>query len=378
MGGAMAYYRHFVERDDFELFVATTDRRLQEFDPNYQTLYFDHPPLLDRLLKTRLHRWAHSFRHLVSGNFIPKEVLEAAKEFEPDFIFTIAGSWDWTTLMAGELAKRLDVPLVGSFNDWFDFSTVIHPWLRSTLENRFRKFYRKCDLAWCTCEGMKNELGDHTNAQVLYPIGSSRQLPQLSAEDENTSNSRPVVTFAGNLSLWYGQMMEALVTVSLKDNSPIDFRIFGGDQSWSAEFNELVVDRNIFRGHIPFEQLQAELAKSDLLILPMGFDDKCAQVERTSFKTKFLDYLTCKKPIVVWGPDYCSAIQVAKEFDSAEVCITPSAKDCLTTIEGLLESPSRQQELRDNAQKMYASRFHPEQIHEKFVGHTLKLLDDHA
>ena len=46
MGGAMAFYRHFVERDDFELFVATTDERVLDFNPSYQTLIFSHPPLL--------------------------------------------------------------------------------------------------------------------------------------------------------------------------------------------------------------------------------------------------------------------------------------------------------------------------------------------
>ncbi|MEI9864580.1 MAG: hypothetical protein WDN00_08510 [Limisphaerales bacterium] len=107
-------------------------------NPPYQVMLFDQPGWLARLSRTRLSRWAHSFRHLVSGNFIPPEVLEAARKFKPDFIFTIAGSWDWTTLMSQRLARKLGVPLVGSFNDWFDFSIILHPWLRPALERRFR------------------------------------------------------------------------------------------------------------------------------------------------------------------------------------------------------------------------------------------------
>ena len=78
----MAFYRHFVERDDFELFVATTDERILEFNPNYQTLIFSHPPLLERVMNSRLSQWAHSFRHLIPGNFIPDEVLNVAREFK--------------------------------------------------------------------------------------------------------------------------------------------------------------------------------------------------------------------------------------------------------------------------------------------------------
>ena len=290
----MAFYRHFVERDDFELFVATTDERVLDFNPSYQTLIFSHPPLLERVMNSRLSQWAHSFRHLVSGNFIPDEVISAAEEFKPDLIFTIAGSWDWTTLMSKKLANKMNVPLVGSFNDWFDFSTIIHPLLRPALEKRFRKFYTDCDLAWCTCEGMRRELGEHPNAHVLYPIGSSNASLTESHQREQQPNNPPVVTFAGNLSVWYGRLMEELVSTALMSDYPIEFRIFGGNQSWSPEFNETAIERGIFKGHIPFEALRVELAKSDLLILPMGFEKECAQVERTSFKTKFLDYLTCK------------------------------------------------------------------------------------
>lgn len=374
MGGAMAFHRHFVERDDFELFVATTERRVLEYNPPYQVLLFEQPAGFERLNRTRLGRWVHSFRHLVSGNFIPPEVLRAAEQFQPDFVFTIAGSWDWTTLLSQRLARRLGVPLVGSFNDWFDFSTIIHPWLRSALERRFRDFYRQCDLAWCTCEGMREELGPHPNAQVLYPVGA-RSQPVENVPPANPQNDASfIVTFAGNLSNWYGQMLERLVTKALDEKAPVEFRIYGGNQSWSAEFDRRVREFNIFRGHLPFDQLRQELALADVLILPMGFEAECAQVERTSFKTKFLDYLACQKPILVWGPDYCSAVRVAREFDSAEVCTQPAAAAFLEKILALKKSPERRLALVENARKMFEARFHPDKIHAEFVHHSLKLL----
>jgi len=375
MGGAMAFHRHFVERDDFELFVATTEQRVLEYNPPYQLLLFEQPAGFERLSRTRLGRWVHSFRHLVSGNFIPPEVLRAAEKFQPDFIFTIAGSWDWTTLMSQKLARKLGVPLVGSFNDWFDFSTIVHPWLRSALESRFRDFYRQCDLAWCTCEGMREELGPHPNAQVLYPVGARPQPVENVPLARPKDDSNFVVTFAGNLSNWYGQMLERLVTTALAEKAPIEFRIYGGNQSWSAEFHRMAQERNIFRGHLPFDQLRQELAAADVLILPMGFEAECAQVERTSFKTKFLDYLACQKPILVWGPDYCSAVRVAREFDSAEVCTQPAAAAFLEKILALQKAPGRRIALVENARKMFEARFHPDKIHAEFVRHSLKLLN---
>ena len=34
----------------------------------------------------------------------------------------------------------MNIPLVGSFNDWFDFNNIIHPLLRPALEKLFASF----------------------------------------------------------------------------------------------------------------------------------------------------------------------------------------------------------------------------------------------
>jgi glycosyltransferase involved in cell wall biosynthesis len=371
-GGAMAFHRHFVERDDFELFVATDDPKISEHRPSFPFLLFRQPRWLERLLRTRFFRWVHSYKHLLAGQQLPAEVLAAAREFKPDLVFTIAGSWNWTAVMARKLARELGVPLVGSFNDWFDFSVIVHPRLKPAVERAFRNFYQDCDLAWCTSEGMREALGPHRNAQVLYPVGA--QPEPLPEGRPATGKEKFVAVFAGNLSDWYGRMLEQLVRASFEKDLPIEFRIYGGLQSWSEEFDKMVRDRGIFRGHLPFDQLRQEMIQADALLLLMGFEEACAHTERTSFKTKFLDYLTFKRPILLWGPEYCSAARYAEEFDSAEKCLTPDPEAFLQTICRVHADPERQKQLVANAAKMFRDRFHPDNIHAHFVHHSLKLL----
>lgn len=362
MGGAMAYFRHFLTRNDVELFVATDDSSVLDFNLHCPVLVFDQPKWLDRLSKTRLSLWAHSYRHLLAGNVIPHSVWEAAKQFRPDMIFTIAGSWGWTAGMSKVLADRLGVPLIGSFNDWFDFGILVHPLLKPILEHRFRAFYNECDLALCTSEGMRDELGFHRNAHVLYPIGAEC--------NDHTLDFHPYlgdhpfqVFFGGNLGEWYGRMLESLVTYAIQEQPPINFRIYGGNQSWSEEFDRMVCDRGIFRGMVHFDQLAVVASEADCLLLPMGFGEECALTERTSFKTKFLDYLSYRKPIMVWGPEYSSAVRVAHEFDSAEICTDPAPAAALSTLRKLSENVDRQIQLVANAHRMYHDRFHPDMIH---------------
>ena len=129
----------------------------------------------------------------------------------------------------------------------------------------------------------------------------------------------------------------------------------------------------MYRGQVAFDRLKTHAQEADLLLLPMGFGDECAQIERTSFKTKFLDYLTFQKPIIIWGPEYCSAVRVAREFDAAECYTSPDAPGCVATLENVARSLERQKHLVANARRMYHSRFEPSQIHAVLLTECEKL-----
>ncbi len=95
----------------------------------------------------------------------------------------------------------------------------------------------------------------------------------------------------------------------------------------------------------------------------MGFDAEHAIIESTSFKTKFLDYLSFQKPILLWGTPYCSAVVTAKEFHSAEICTSPQVGDFIQSILKLKNDPAYEEQLITNAYKMYQERFNPDKLH---------------
>lgn len=367
-GGAMAFYRHFIERQDFTVKVITNCEKFPAQSVPYQPVLFGPSRLTRRLFRTRLLPWFYGPHSLSAWGRVPKDVWRAAQEFNPDVVFTVAGSWDYSALVAQQVARRLKVPLVASFNDWFNYGWFpSHSAYHSMIERRFRRFYHEADLALCTCEGMREALGTHPHAHVLYPLGA--RLPEkLPGFTPYAVDGRPfVVAFAGSLADWYGPMLERLVTAAQLRSAPVEFRFYGSNPSWSREFDAKARARNIFLGHLPFEELRRQVAGADALILPMGFEESCALVERTSFKTKFLDYLSYQKPILVWGPEYCSAVRVAREFDSAEICVQTDAMAMLEKLLKLRDEPERQYELVNNGRKMYDDRFHPDKIHEGLV-----------
>ena len=129
-GTAMSFYRHFVERSDFEIFIATDSAEVEQYQVPYRFLRFDVPKWLRRMQHTRFYRWFWQYNQSIAGYFVPHQVWQAARAFKPDLVFTVAGSWNWTARLAQQVARRLRVPLVASFNDWFDFGVLMHPRFR--------------------------------------------------------------------------------------------------------------------------------------------------------------------------------------------------------------------------------------------------------
>src|SRR5436190_19680075 len=70
-GGAMSFYRHFVERRDFEIFVATDSAEVERYDVPYPFLRFDVPKWLKRMQHTRLYRWFWHYNQSIAGYFVP-------------------------------------------------------------------------------------------------------------------------------------------------------------------------------------------------------------------------------------------------------------------------------------------------------------------
>lgn len=351
-----------------ETLVATNSVHLDDHALTYQPLRFDAPRWWRRVSRTRVLPWVYGVECLYGGSLLPRSVLTAAKKFEPDAVFTVAGSWHWTALGAERVARALRVPLIASFNDWYDYGWFpAHEGFRAAIERRFRRFYREADLALCTSEGMREALGPHPNAHVLYPMGARMGQEDKYQPKTPSRGQALTVFFGGGLGDWYGPMLESLVVQARRAQAPLQFKIFGSLQTWSEEFDTWARNNGVFGGQQPFGRLAQEAAHSDLLLLPMGFGEDCAQVERTSFKTKFLDYLSFQRPILVWGPEYCSAVRVAREFDSAECITSPDPAGCVSAMERLAADPDRRAQLIVNARRMYEERFHPDKIHAGLV-----------
>jgi len=94
----------------------------------------------------------------------------------------------------------------------------------------------------------------------------------------------------------------------------------------------------------------------------MGFGKDAELIEKTSFKTKMVEYLNFQKPIIVWGPHYCSAVKIAEKYNSALICTSPDPMELISKILLLRERPNLAKDYVKNAAKMYQAEFEPNRI----------------
>ena len=364
-GACLAMLRHFLLSDDFELFVASSS----PFEhPQIPSILIRRHPIMLRLSNTRFCRLIRQVEMTVEPYWILKQIEPILKEFSPDAIFTIPdNTLSWTAYL---LAQRTGVPLITNFQDWWprgQFTLNLekpYPIVRELLERRFYKMYQASALAFCTSTGMKQKLGEHPNAPVLYPCPAPRD-PELKPNFQPPQTGRPLrLIYAGTIINTYGRSVLSLAK-ALRGRKDIEFHVYGPQPDWPAEEKAWMEAEGVYLGLIPYEQLKVKLYEADACLVVMSFEEKFRQMMETSFTTKFLEYSQFGKPIIVWGPDYCQPVQIARNYGSGLPVNSPNASDVIVALSSL-QNPNQWIELAQGAWKAANSIFDAKSIHSIF------------
>jgi hypothetical protein len=381
-GATLAMRRHFLEHDDMDLFVATSEA-FEE--PGVPQLTLKAPAWWRRIGRTRFWRAVHNAEIIALAHRLPPDLLAAARQYRPDAIFTVAD----LTLSdnARLLARRLGLPLIVNFQDWWPRGQFYYPQetpfrpLVPLLERRFRRLYREAALAFCTSEGMREFLGPHPNSHVLYPIGSGEAgapMTWLAApESPAPQPGKRQLVYTGTAFGSYGRMLQELAA-ALEGHPRWELVIYGKRPDWPAERIAAAEASGLYRGFLPFEQLRTVLASADACLSVMSFDPALDLMMRTSFTTKVLDYCSAGRPILMWGPPFCSPIRLLERQRAALTITTPDAAGVLACLEQLDEEPRLSEELARAALALAHGELSHASIHGTFVSEIRRLLEPAA
>lgn len=363
-GVRIVMHRHLVERAPFNLHVVSPADFADDLLIHTRIRL---PYVLHRLRKSRfgpmLSKWLHDFENHLWPLKIHRRLQQAIDEFKPDVILTLAETG--LCHMAVRAAKRNGIPLAGLFLDWFPIMSPHfgHKIFQPILSRRFRRLYRQCDLAICTSDGMKEVLGPHPNAHVLYPMPGRHEIP---TETTPPHRGKFRLVYVGAAERFYGRMLRSLLD-AIRHRDDLELLIVGPTSDWPEDELKRAVEENACLGFKPPAEAAKVLAGADALLVVMSFEREHKLFMRTSFTTKFLDYVAFHKPVILWGPEYCTPFQVAAREEAALTVNTPDPLGVVKALADLAADTEEARRLSDASARLHRTLFNPDRIQEIFV-----------
>lgn len=357
VGGELVLYRHFSQSPGLSLAIATNDcqgllaEHIIPIQPNR---------LITRLAKTRFAKWFQDIFQCFNTFHNTRKLRHYIKTQKPDIILTVAHyEFCW---IAQQFSQEFNIPLVTFFHDWWPDMAYVHTFARKILTRRFQQLYQQSQLVFCVNQELQQALGSHPNVQILFPIPNQFIKEESPRVQENVFT----VTYAGTLSGIYAPMMQDLCQLC-QDIPKIQLKLFGPPLDWPELLVQQVKAHGIYGGFISREVLVDELRKAKALLVAMSFNPRDKMRMHTSFPSKIIEYCQFGKPIIIWGPDYSSAVRWGHRYQSALVVTSPSAQTLLKAIEELAAQPEEQIRLGNKALEMAREMFNPDKIQQQFV-----------
>jgi glycosyltransferase involved in cell wall biosynthesis len=356
-GGQVTLYRHLIGQAGIEVEIYGNE-------PNKLGAITLVRRIVARLGRTRFHRVAEDFWALLEGRWLDGMLQRPTGQTDRTVVLTVAHGD--ACLAAVRFARKHKLPLITFFHDWWPDIPVVHSLFRRRLEQDFRQLYCRSSAALCVSEGMKANLGNHAHAYILHsiPKQANRSIAITPAASITSAKSFKVFYF-GNL-FEYGPMLGEALKLLAEDES-IRLEIRGSNPEWPAHFRESMRRRGLFKDFVPRDELTSWLQEADAFLVAMAFEPRLRRRMETSFPSKLIEFVQFRKPLIIWGPEYCSAIRWARQGSRA-ACVTDRDPAALRqVIESLATSPDEQQRLAAAAYLCAGTDFDPDRIQAQFM-----------
>jgi glycosyltransferase involved in cell wall biosynthesis len=288
-----------------------------------------------------------------------KMVHDLIHSFRPHVLVTVAHGW-WH-IKARRVAKQFKLPLVSLFQDWWPDFPEIPRAFHSRVEREFRETCAASEVAICVSDDMRQELGEPENAVVLHDAPS---LPRC-GECMRSIELPLRVAYFGNL-FEYGPLIESALRM-LKGSDRVRLEVFGPNPFWTPAAVDEFRSRGVYRGFIPSNELPESLQDFQAALVVMSFALSHRRRMTTSFPSKMIDAMQLGFPVVIWGPEYCSAVKWARKGERA-LCVTDANPSAIRgALEELAASPAEQERLAESSREAAATDFNHERIQGQFM-----------
>jgi glycosyltransferase involved in cell wall biosynthesis len=352
-GGEIVLYRHLVNQPGIKLEVYGDE-------PKEYSSRVILRRLVGKLGQTKLRRFAEDFWVFWQGTWLDSALPMVVPEPQRTVVMTVAHGDGF--MAARRFARQHGLALVSFFHDWWPDMAEVHGFARKRLEQEFRRLAAESAIAFCVSEGMRRALG-YSACRVLAPLPASRKPARKWINSQDQSRKLKL-HYSGNLAE-YGPMLGELLK-ALEGNDMVELIVRGKRPQWSSDFAQTMRNQGKWLDIAPRDELEAWLAGADAFLIPMAFDLQMRRRMETSFPSKLIEFVQFGRPLVIWGPEYCSAVQWGRH-DNRAFCVTDQDPLALVNeLDKLAISPERVHQLSEAAIHAANYVFSPAAIQNSF------------
>ena len=276
-----------------------------------------------------------------------RKISRLTGDFRPEAVLSVAHGYSWLT--AATFAERNRLPLHLILHDDWLVSLVASPLLKPWARKVFGHFYRAAASRLCVSPAMEETYRKRYGVEgtVLYPSRAkecnavSAPLPRLRKKEAGL-----VFAYAGSVDLeGYADLLRTLAETLDKSRSQLI--IFGPVTESKATAFGLRRSNVRLGGLLPSAKLIERLrTEADVMFLAMSFAPRDRQNMEISFPSKLTDYTLTGLPLLIVGPNYCSAVCWTKDNPGvAEVVESADRASLQAAVNRLLENATYRQQL---------------------------------
>jgi glycosyltransferase involved in cell wall biosynthesis len=173
---------------------------------------------------------------------------------------------------------------------------------------------------------------------------------------------------------FYGRMLCSLIE-EIEATTDLEIIVVGPNADWPKQLRDRALSNGIYLGFKPPEEAARVLASADALLSVMSFEKEHELFMRTSFTTKFLDYVSFGKPVILWGPEYCTPVRVAREHGGAAVVSVADATAVVSLCRQIARDTELNEKLSKQALHLHQTLFNPDRLQEVFVQKITELVN---
>ena len=317
--------------------------------------YISQPIGKQRWLNTRFHPYAVAwFTH--AAKRVAPQLSQSINGFEYESVVTVAHGFGW--LAAAEIANKRRVSLHLMVHDDWPRVANIAPQFRNSLDAQFANVYRQARSRLCVSPAMSRFYEERYGAPatVIYPTRAADCPDFAEPPAKLACNEKPfTIAFAGTINTdGYVQALIALREALKQVNGRL--LIFGPTQFALNDPN--TKNCGLVRSAELLRHLREE---ADALFVPMSFAESDRANMELAFPSKLADYTATGLPLLIYGPNYCSAVAWARENPGVAE-IVADTEDLSTAVARLANDPEHRTALGARALQVGREYFNHESV----------------